>query len=286
MSIDYTNIRNYEIAAKELYINSLLSPENYVAKIPGPLPISSATASLRENFSITPNLTGKFLIVIDPFSPNNNIYINNDLDGNGNGTATTITFPINTDIVDQFRVISSSIILRYYGNFNQMSGIFVGAATSDPSGSVDWKQFQNIEDLTNKFISKCVDGIKLIYSPMDNKANEFVPLEKYTNDQHPLKNQYLFVIYGDQFPNNTCIRVDFFKNIEYTTKPNYREYILQSKTIPVQFEVPSINSQASVAPDGSGFSFNSFSNNNIPYQLKLIDIMRDKGISFNTRMLL
>ncbi len=284
--MDYTNVRNYEMAAKELYVNSLLKPENYVAKIPGPLPISSATASLRENFSITPNLSGKFLIIIDPFRPTNNIYVNNDLDGIGGGTATQISFPINDNLVDQFRVVSCSIILRYYGNFNQMSGIFVGAATSDPTGTVDWKNFQNIEDLTNKFISKCVDGIKLIYSPMDNKATEFVPITNYTNDTHPLKNQYLLIIYGDQFPNNTCIRCDIFKNIEYTTKPNYREYIMQSKSIPVQFELPSLASNAGVAPDGSGFSFSSFNNNNIPYAIKLIDIMRDKGINFNTRMLL
>ena len=116
-----------------------------------------------------------------------------------------------------------------------MSGIFVGAATSDPSGRVDWTNFNNIEDLTNKYISKCVDGIKIIYSTMDNRATEFTKIKEYTDDEHLLKNQYLFEIYGDLFPNNTCIRVYVFKNIEYTTTPSYREYIIQTKKQPVQF---------------------------------------------------
>ena len=60
--------REYELAAKDLYTQSLLYPESYSAKVPGPLPISSATASLRDNFSITPNASGKFLLIIDCFS--------------------------------------------------------------------------------------------------------------------------------------------------------------------------------------------------------------------------
>ena len=97
-----------------------------------------------------------------------------------------------------------------------MSGIIVGAATTNPSGTTEWRKFQNIEVLTNKYITKCVDGIKLIYTPMDNRAIEFQSITMYSGNNHELKWQYLFVIYGDQFPNSTCIRVDYFKNIEYT----------------------------------------------------------------------
>ena len=56
--------RNFELAAKDLYTKSLLFPESFTAKVPGPLPISSATAALRDNFSITPNTSGKFLLYI------------------------------------------------------------------------------------------------------------------------------------------------------------------------------------------------------------------------------
>ena len=273
----------YQKAAKELYINSLLYPENIVAKIPGPLPVSTATATIRNNFSITPNQQGKFLLVIDPFYHKGWLFQDNTVDGNGGGenTATEIDLSQNNTIVDQFRLVSSSVILRYYGNFNQMSGIFVSATTSNLNGRVpeDYLTFSNIEDLTNKFVSKCVDGVKLIYTPMDNRAVEFRVGDDYANGTHPCRNQYLFVIMGDLFPNNTCIRVDFYRNIEYTTIPAYREYILQSKSLPCSFEVPLIPGTATTAPERDTGS--SLASNNIPYAVKLIQYLNKEGISLN-----
>ena len=279
------NVRQYEIAAKDLYTRSLLSPENFIAKIPGPLPISTATASLRENFSITPNVQGKFLLILDPFSNIGKLYTNDDLNGNGQGTVTNKTFTISNEIVDQFRLVSSSVILRYYGNFNQMSGLFISAVTTDPENHTDFRDFNNIEDLTNKFLSKCIDGVKLIYTPMDNRAIEFRPITTLTNDNHPCKGQYLFIIAGDLFPNNTCIRVDFYRNIEYTTIPRYREYIMQTKTIPCQFELPSIDRQSSIAPSSNNIG-SALNNNNIPYELKLLDSASSRGFNINMKSLM
>jgi len=272
--------RSYHMAAKDLYLNSLLFPEKCTAKIPGPLPVSSATASIRNNFSITPNASGKFLLIIDPFNEVAQLYQDNTVDGLGNGVATNIPMVQNNNIVDQFRLVSASVILRYYGNFNQMAGIFVCATTSKLSGDLtDFLTFSNIEDLTNKYVSKCVDGVKLIYTPMDNRAVEFRPGTEYANGTHPCVKQYVFVIMGDLFPNNTCIRVDYYRNIEYTTVPLYREYILQSKSLPVPFEVPALPSSASNAPDNN--SNTSLSNNNIPYAVKLIQWLSNKGITID-----
>lgn len=278
-----SSVKTYQSAAKELYINSLLYPEEIVAKIPGPLPVSSATASIRNNFSITPNSQGKFLLIIDPFQGTGKLWQDNNVDGNGNGDEPLeIALTQNNTIVDQYRLVSSSLILRYYGNFNQMSGIFVSATTSNLNGEwTDYLTFSNIEDLTNKFISKCVDGVKLIYTPMDNRAIEFRQGIEYTNGTHPCKNQYLFVIMGDLFPNNTCIRVDYYRNIEYTTIPTYREYILQSKSLPCQFEIPMLNSGGQIAPDQTKSIGTSLANNNIPYAVKLIQWLNKKGININ-----
>jgi hypothetical protein len=275
------SIKNYKIAAKELYINSLLYPENIVAKIPSPLPISSATATIRNNFSITPNQQGKFSLIIDPFYQKGWIYCDSETNGTGGGTAEEITFSQDNTIVDQFRLVSASVILRYYGNFNQMSGIFISATTSDLNGTVpnDFKQFSNVEDLTNKYISKCMDGVKLIYCPMDNRAMEFRKGDDYANGNHPCRNQYLFVIIGDLFPNTTCIRVDYYRNIEYTTIPLYREYILQSKSLPCQFEIPLLPDQISNAPNET--NNNALSNNNIPYAIKLAQWLETKGLSLS-----
>lgn len=272
------SVKTYQNAARELYINSLLYPEECVAKIPGPLPISSATASIRSNFSITPNTQGKFLLIIDPFQGTGKLWQDNTVDGLGNGVPTDIVLTQNNNIVDQFRLVSSSVVLRYYGNFNQMSGIFVCATTSHLSGTWnDFLTFSNIEDLTNKFVSKCVDGVKLIYTPMDNRAIEFRPGTEYTNGTHPCKNQYLFVIMGDLFPNVTCIRVDYYRNIEYTTLPLYREYILQSKSLPCQFEVPMLPTSSFIAPDAAKNVSTALVNNNIPYAVKLMQWLNRKG---------
>lgn len=275
-----TNVKNFQRAAKELYLNSLLYPEQFVAKIPGPLPISSATATIRDNFSITPNSSGKFLLIIDPFNGTGSLYQDNLVDGQGHGTLTQLTFNQNNTIIDQFRLVSSSIILRYYGNFNQMSGIFVSATTSLTQGNLtDFLTFSNIEDLTNKFVSKCVDGVKLIYTPMDNRAIEFRPGTDYTNGTHPCTKQYLFVIMGDLFPNNTCIRVDYYRNIEYTTIPLYREYILQSKSLPCTFELPYLDNTGQIAPDNTDHSQTALTNNNIPYAVKLLQWLNKNGIA-------
>lgn len=281
MELSLRTAYNYQKAAKNLYMSSLLYPEDIVAKVPSPLPVSSATASIRNNFSITPNNQGKFLLVIDPFYATGWLYQDNLVDGLGHGTVTNISLDQNNTIVDQFRLVSASIILRYYGNFNQMSGIFVCATTSNLNGNVpsDYLTFSNIEDLTNKYISKCVDGVKLIYSPMDNRAIEFRVGSEYTNGTHPCRNQYLFVIMGDLFPNNTCIRVDYYRNIEYTTIPLYREYILQSKSLPCQFEVPMLPSNSSSAPEKQ--YTNALSNNNIPYAVKLLQYLNKEGINLD-----
>ena len=280
----FSYARNYELAAKDIYTKSLLFPESFSAKVPGPLPISSATASLRDNFTITPNTSGKFLLVIDVFSKTCKLYTQNDLDGSGAGTITNKTWDMNTNIIDQYRLVSAGVVIRYYGNFNQMSGLFVSAVTSDPSGNIDFRNFQNIEDLTNKYISKCVDGVKLIYTPMDNRAIEFRPISTWTNDDHPCKGQYLFVIYGDLFPNTNCIRVDYFRNYEFTTLPSYREYIRQSKSIPCNFEIPMIENQASSAPQT--ISASNMIDNNIDYNLKILNNLNSKGIQMNAKMLM
>jgi hypothetical protein len=274
--------RNYQKAAKDLYIESLLYPEETVAKIPSPLPISSATATIRDNFSITPNSSGKFLLVIDPFYGKGSLYNDSTVDGLGHGVATDINLVQNNTLVDQFRLVSCSLILRYYGNFNQMSGVFVSAVTSDLTGNAPgtFLTFSNIEDLTNKYVSKCVDGVKLIYTPMDNRAIEFRPGVDYTNGTHPCKNQYLFVIMGDLFPNINCIRVDYYRNIEYTTIPLYREYILQSRSLPCQFEVPLLPSNTSIAPERSSNN-SSLVNNNIPYFIKLAQYLNKNGINLD-----
>lgn len=278
------NVSAFRQAANDLYVESLLFPERTTAKVPCPLPVSSATAAIRYNFSITPNSTGKFCLVIDPFYNKGYLYKDDGVDGQGHGTLTELTFDQDTNIVDQYRLVSSGVILRYYGNFNQMAGMFVAATTSNVSGenATDYLTFQNVEDLTNKYISKCVDGVKMVYSPMDNKATEFRKCAEYTDGTHPCRWQYLFVVIGDLFPNTNCIRVDYYRNIEYTTKPAFREYIVQTRALPSPFDIPDIGSTVGSAPSPSQLSV---ANNNLPWQLKVLIELAQKGNYINPLVL-
>lgn len=245
-----TDLNAYRAAAKELYMRSLLNPEAHLAKVPSRMPVESATAALRYNFTITPNATGKFCLVIDPYYSSGYLYQDVTVNGLGAGVVTPISFPQDGALIDQWRLVSSSLILKYYGNFNQMSGLYVAATTANVSAAVatTYLTFSNVEDLTNKQVLKCIDGAKLIYSPMDEKATEFQNVASYTGGTHPCRWQYLFVVVGDLFPNAGFIRCDFFRNIEYTSTPTYKEYITQTKDLPNDPVIPRIQPTVRSAP--------------------------------------
>lgn len=245
-----SDLQEYRHASKEQYMRSLLNPETHIAKVPSRLPVESAVADLRYNFTITPNATGKFVLIIDPVFQTGSLYQDATVNGLGAGVVTNLTFAQDANIIDQWRLVSSSLIIKYYGNFNSMSGLFVGATTSNVTAASNtaYLTFSNIEDLTNKQVLKCIDGIKMIYSPMDEKATEFNSNTVYTAGTHPSRWQYLFVVYGDLFPNSGFIRADYFRNIEYTSTPTYKEYIPQTKELPNDCIIPQIENTVSVAP--------------------------------------
>lgn len=244
------DLSQYKAAAKTLYMRSLLNPETHLAKIPSRMPVESAVATLKYNFTITPNATGKFCLVVDPFFNSGFLYQDATVNGLGAGVLTPVSFPQDGTLIDQWRLVSSSLILKYYGNFNQMSGLFVAATTSNVSAAVatTYLTFSNVEDLSNKQVLKCIDGVKMVYSPMDEKATEFNNVSTYTLGTHPSRWQYLFVVVGDLFPNAGFIRCDYFRNIEYTSTPVYKEYITQTKDLPCESIMPSIRETVNIAP--------------------------------------
>ncbi len=232
------------------YMQSLLYPEEHLSKIPSMLPVSSAVTSISYQQTITPNASGKFLLVIDPVCQSGFLYQDAGLNGTGGGTLTSLTFAQDANIIDEWRLVSSSVILRYYGNFNNMAGFFVGATASnrDAATQTTFLNFQNIEDLTGKQLTRAVDGMKLIYTPVDTLTQEYSSQTNYSANTHPARWQNLFIIYGDNFPNTSCIRVDYTRNIEYKSKPAYREYIAHTKDLPCEPVDHGISGNISIAP--------------------------------------
>jgi hypothetical protein len=243
-------VKEHNKYIKDGYIRSLLNPEWHISKVPSPLPVDSAVAQLKYNFAITPNASGYFALILDPFYQTGYLYQDNTVNGNGAGVLTSLTFSQDATITDEWRLVSSSLILKYFGNFNQMGGIFVAATTSNVSAATQttYLTFSNVEYLTNKQVIKAVDGVKLIFTPDDDNAQDFNPNSTYSAGTHPCRWQYLMVVIGYLFPNTPCLRADFFRNIEYKSTPYYKQYIPQDKITPCDKIIPNIDKTVMTAP--------------------------------------
>jgi hypothetical protein len=202
------------------------------------MPRETAVAPLHWNFTITPNSSGNFVIIIDPFQPNGLLYQDATVTGLGAGVLTNLPFAQDATIVDQFRLVSASLQLKYFGNLSSLSGFMVGAITSNVASAnvTDFLTFGNIENLSNKKVLSAMDGIRLIYSPSDSNALDFESNTAYSGNTHSCKWKYLFVIYGSGFPNTTCIRGDYHRNIEYEAKPAFKEYVPHTKDMPTDID--------------------------------------------------
>jgi hypothetical protein len=249
-SVMINELKAYSKACKELYLRSILNPESHLAKIPSRMPVESALGGLKYNFDITPNASGKFCLIIDPYYEQGQLYQDNTVDGSGNGVVQNIPFVQDNTIIDQYRLVSSCVIMKYYGNFNLMSGIFVAATSSNVRNQnyTTFLNFDNIENINNKQVLKCVDGCKLIYTPRDESATDFRATSLYTAGTDPNRFQYLFIVCGYSFPNASSIRVDYFRNIEYTVTPPYAEYITQTKDLATDYVVPTVDADVMPAP--------------------------------------
>lgn len=60
--------------------------------------------------------------------------------------------------------------------------------------------------------------------------------------------QYLFIVCRYSFNSSNSIRVDFFRNIEYTVTHGFREYITQTKDLPSNVIIPQIENEVTLAP--------------------------------------
>ena len=244
----------------EAYIKSLLYPEIHAAKVPSMLPAESAIASLRWNGTITPNATGKFLYVLDPFQNTGFLYQDAGVNGTGGGTVTNISMPFESTIVDEFRLVSCCLTLNYWASFSNMQGYMVGVCVSnrDAATPTTFLTFDNIENIKSKKMHGASEGIKLIFTPDDSEAMNFRSLTSYSGNTHPCKWQYLLVVYGDNMVNGPALRWEVTKNIEYKSKLTLREYISHDTYPPC--ETPSAATLPKIHKPISGNS-SSVSNN-------------------------
>ena len=166
------------------------------------------------------------------------------------------------NLYSHYRLITACITIKYIGKLDEISGILGGTIITEENSYIggfggyrsrdiqrnmdyfkpyekysDYKQFMN-SPYHKQY--NCIDGIKLIYFPIDNSYEEFVEILKpnniinYTlgNNNYDFtlkcdknyKNGFNFYVYGLGLPNiNNCLKVDIYCNFECIPNIEYKD---------------------------------------------------------------
>ena len=226
---------NYE--NKYTYLNNLLCPEKCKGvKIPSQVPIPSCSFQLHNCVTLSTNSSGNLAVVFNPyflidknradiiskvpfsnFFPNmseavhinyiSSLFVNNDdsltgMKENDKWSLVNIGQEI-PPVYDQYRLVSASLVIKYIGKLDHVSGVIGGAIVYDetPEIGVDYTIFTLDEETGEKtspmnkvYIPKNLDkygkfdlamdafykqenlsleGIRQLYFPLDNSYLEF-----------------------------------------------------------------------------------------------------------------
>lgn len=217
------------------YLENLLKPEYCKgSKIPSPVPVPSTSFQLHNSVTLTTNSKGNLGIVFNPFflydinglgTTNvdwagfqkvkvnwlSSLFVNNDdtLDGHTPSTSNVYWKPVNIgqgipSVYDQYRLVSASIIVKYIGRLDSVSGVIGGAivfdeeryigasetlvSKTDESTTYDYlvggpwlKKYSNFDLAMDSFYHQenmCLEGIRELYFPIDNTFEEYMKTMK------------------------------------------------------------------------------------------------------------
>lgn len=220
------------------YLNNLLHPETCKGvKIPSQIPIPSCSFQLHNCVTLRTNSSGNLAVVFNPYFLGSNIhkdnvavfngdnaqghvqqkfksnfysslYVNNDNSLNGyseNDMWSLINIGQEIPpVYDQYRLVSASLVIKYIGRLDTVSGVIGGAIVYDenPEVGCDYTYEYTINDITQgrhdkislpKNLAKygnfdlamdafyrqenlCLEGIRQLYFPIDNSYEEYTRL--------------------------------------------------------------------------------------------------------------
>ena len=179
----------------------------------------------------------------------------------------------NIEYFNSYRLVSSEINIKYIGPELESSGSFYGCILNNKSnyinGSISYinedqdlinDEYTNIHNIEcselniiyNSYYykqTKCSEGIKLIYYPIDNSFEEFIAplnvnnLYYYNNENEDIKstlickqnykNNFNFLIIGNDLPFNDAknyIQIEIICNFEAFFKTEYLNYMPNNLT--------------------------------------------------------
>lgn len=199
------------------------------------------------------------------------LWVNNDVDLNGNSSNDGF-IPMNIGqcippVYDQYRLVSASLVVRYIGRLDNASGLICGAVIFDENqyiggqtGAADGTsigvlnnpelaKYGNFELARDSFYHQeymSVEGLRMLYFPVDNSFEEYVKtfdmnLGNYslnpaygniwgngtlTCQQDYYKAGFNFFLYSINAPPSTaCFKVDIYCNYECLPNASFLNYL-------------------------------------------------------------
>lgn len=194
---------------------------------------------------------------------------NNDLTGNAEDehwvpTNLNQTLP---PVYDQYRLVSASLVVKYIGRLDNASGIVGGAiiydqldsiggevqekvsdAAFDPTGShtstecPEISKYGNFELARDSFYHQenmCIEGVRLLYFPIDNAYEEYTRVtdelnigmaedarKQYVVNFDGYKNGFNWMFYCQgAIASTNCFKVDIYCNFECLPKASFLTYM-------------------------------------------------------------
>lgn len=226
------------------YLSNLLKPEQAKgSKIPSPIPVPSAAFQLHNSITLSTNGIGNLACVFNPFflydsntgtSQNpfpinydntylgsaaefstanflSSFWVNKSADLTGNMQGQGVWEPVNIgqgipNVYDQYRLVSASVLVKYIGRLDIVSGVIGGAIIFDESPyiglgggamqktggstqatyssiSPNLSKYSNFDLAMDSFYHQenlCLEGCRELYFPIDNTFEEYMKLANTT----------------------------------------------------------------------------------------------------------
>jgi hypothetical protein len=211
------------------------------------------------------------------------LWFNNDTDLDGNSSNENF-IPMNfgqciPPVYDQYRLVSASLVVRYIGRLDNASGLICGAIVFDENQNIGGQmsdgeggavgvlnnpnlaKYGNFELARDSFYHQeymSVEGLRMLYFPVDNSFEEYVKtfdlgLGNYSLNpaygniwgngtllaqQDYYKSGFNFFIYSINAPPSTaCFKVDIYCNYECLPNASFLNYL------PLSMNAKGISSQ-------------------------------------------
>ena len=296
--IDIENVENIVSLLSKLnekkqysYLENLLHPErNKGVKIPSPIPVPSCSFQLHNCVTLSTNASGNLAFVFNPFflydkSINGSATFNfGDLNYTyqnltslivNNNDSLTGHAPDNNffgcdigqgipPVYEQYRLVSASLVLRYIGRLDIVSGVCGGAivfnetnmiagqyiidggTSNDSFANNAVSKFGNFDLAMDSFYHQenlSVEGLRMLYFPIDNSFEEYVKLigsKDLTPVSTGAKDDPIYISVNEDYyksgfnfmgyvlgapPSTSCFKLDIYCNFECLPNSEFLNYM-------------------------------------------------------------